>query len=307
MSSSLSQQSSTDSAGNAFKDRRPIIPREPIFDPETGFDNADETTYFVMPVSRGVKDAIFKDYLKLTQDTVDDTQAIITIAASRSLLRGRVTAIVHMRLEEERMRRAGDELYDEVQEFVDLETMIEAQELASGGIKIMEANDFLVETGWDSRKYSGRQDPGFELTSLTEEEIGLLEKKMLEREGAEELDRREVEKLLRKKDQKEAIAVTEVVSDLMESTNTRNTRDGEADDYTIKGNKRWVMNFKNVVSQKQKKKGMSIVEDCLTLDTKEDKQKLRVMRREEFKETSWGGRKMRGLWMSKERPITKQL
>ena len=75
--------SKTTKSGEAFKDLRPLVPREPEVDEETGFDSDTAENWIMFPTKEAVREGIFKDYLKLTEELrknhpgderVDDTQ-----------------------------------------------------------------------------------------------------------------------------------------------------------------------------------------------------------------------------------------
>jgi len=139
--------------------------------------------------------------------------------------------------------------------------------------------------------------PGFTTVDLTDAELVSLEKAMAERLANDELERREGEKTWKRSDMSASVDMTADASAMLKRVEA--TQKGEE-----KGRKRWKVAMKNIVSKAQAKKGMEATEDCFVVDTMENT--ARAMTKKEFKDTSWGGRKMRGLWLG-PKPITKQL
>ncbi|GMI40477.1 hypothetical protein TeGR_g12310, partial [Tetraparma gracilis] len=210
-------------------------------------------------------------------DDKDDTQAIISIAANRSLSVGRVRAIISLRLEEEEMRRGGEEVFDELGEWVEKDMALEMQDLGSVGVHCVPMNDYLPDYGgFHSHRppragaRSEREEEGIAFVKASEKEVQDRERKLEARMIEEEYERRAEEKRMRKPDPERKVPVSEVGRRLIERV-----VEGKDKTYREQGNNRWKFAFKNVVNEKLKKThGLPRVADTFIVDTKKTSVRL---------------------------------
>ena len=185
-------------------------------------------------------------------------------------------------------------MFDELQDYFDMDMLMYGQELGACGVKVLEMNDYLSEYGGDARPATFDPRPGFVTSDISDGDLHDAEARLLERETKAELARRASEKLLRRPNMQVPAELSDTAKELIEAVSTSGVPA-----YREEGRKRWKFGFKNVVTLAQKKKGIPVEHDSILLDTTKpgNSTSYRTMTKKEYKEMSWGGRKMKGLFM----------